>query len=114
MFILKKNNKLILFCENAQVIRNTAIGSCSTVARVGGIIAILIGLTGNYWQPAPMLIMGIVAIVAGVLAVNFPETVGTELPETMEEAINIGKNTNRGICTCVCPSYLSERFNRND
>ena len=77
---------------------------------MGGIIAILIGLTSEHWPPAPMLIMGIVAIVAGVLAINFPETVGTELPETMEEAINIGKNTKRGLCTCVCPESLGDWF----
>jgi OCT family organic cation transporter-like MFS transporter 4/5 len=78
------------------------------VARVGGIVAILIGLLANYWGPAPMVIMGIVAVVAGLAATLFPETVGTKLPETMDEAINIGKNSNRGIFTCICPRSLNE------
>ena len=49
------------------IIRNTAIGSCSTVARVGGICSLLIGELGTYWGPLPMLIMGIIAVVAGCL-----------------------------------------------
>ena len=95
------------------VIRNTAIGACSTVARVGGMMAIMIGLLATYWTPAPMLIMGIVAVVAGTLALMLPETVGNKLPETMDDAINIGKNSNRGICTCICPQSLDEMFKEN-
>ena len=82
------------------VIRNTAVGTCSTIARVGGICSILIGLIP---KPAPFIIMGIVACVAGGLALFFPETVGSKLPETMDDAINIGKDSKRGICTCVKP-----------
>ena len=95
------------------VIRNTAIGACSTVARLGGMMAIMIGLLATYWTPAPMLIMGIVAVVAGTLALMLPETVGNKLPETMDDAINIGKNSNRGICTCICPQSLDEMFKEN-
>ena len=39
-----------------------------------------------YWLPAPVFIMGVVAAVAGGLAVLFPETLGETLPETAEEA----------------------------
>ena len=42
-----------------------------------------------------------------------PETVGNKLPETMDDAINIGKNSNRGICTCICPQSLDEMFKEN-
>ena len=76
-------------------------------------MAILIGLLSSFWQPAPMLIMGIMAVVAGTLAIFLPETVGNKLPETMDDAINIGKNTNRGICTCICPKSLDEVFQEN-
>ena len=71
-----------------------------------------------FWLPAPVFIMGVIATVAGGLAVLFPETLGRllkkfysqtraipdcifwnvfqqffysrRLPETMEEALNIG------------------------
>lgn len=52
------------------------------------------------WPPFPLVIMGAVATVAGVLAVFFPETTGEELPETMEDALNIGKNSNFKFARC--------------
>ena len=81
-------------------IRGTAVGTSSTVARVGGIAAtLLFGLSG-IWAPFPMVVMGAVGAVAGGLALFFPETTGEELPETMEDAINIGKNSNFRLCSC--------------
>ena len=91
-------------------IRNTSIGACSTIARVGGIMANLVGLLAPYWGPAPMVVMGIVAVIAGTAALKLPETVGRRLPETMKEAIDIGKDSKRGICTCVCPKSIDEIF----
>ncbi len=52
------------------IIRNTAIGSCSTVARVGGILCLIVIQLNNIWDPLPMLIMGCVAVVAGCLVCN--------------------------------------------
>ena len=77
---------------------------------VGGICANLVGLLAPFWFPAPMVVMGIVAVIAGALALKLPETVGNKLPETMDEAINIGKDSKRGICKCICPKSLSEMF----
>ena len=68
-------------------IRNQAVGTCSLVARIGGIICLLLDLLKVYWLPAPVFIMGVVASVAGVLAIFFPETLGEKLPETKEEAM---------------------------
>ena len=72
-------------------LRGTAVGSCSTMARVGGIIALCIAPLGYIWKPLPMTVMGSVAIIAGIFAMTFPETTGRKLPETMTEAMNIGK-----------------------
>ena len=88
------------------IIRNSAIGRCSTIARVGGICSLLLGITQSVWVALPMLIMGSVAIVAGILAIFFPETLGERLPETMQEAIDIGSNSNRKLTTCTCPSQF--------
>merc|ERR1719239_2084990 len=86
-------------------VRNQAVGICSLVARIGGITALLLDLTKVFWLPAPVFIMGVIATVAGGLAVLFPETLGRRLPETMEEALNIGKEGNsRGLLTCTCLS----------
>ena len=69
------------------VIRNQAVGTCSLVARIGGITSLLLDLLKVYWLPAPVFIMGVVATIAGFLAVFFPETLGRKLPETMDDAI---------------------------
>ena len=77
-------------------IRSTAIGTCSCMARVGGIIAIL--MNGNLdaiWPPLVFVIFGAVATTAGILAFRFPETTNDKLPETMDEAMNLGKNITR-------------------
>ena len=41
---------------------------------------------------------------AGFLATLFPETLGQRLPEDMEDALNIGVDNTRGLCTCICVS----------
>jgi len=96
------------------IIRNSAIGSCSSIARVGAILALVLQLLQAYYLPAPMLIMGATALIAGCLALYFPETVGNRLPETMEEAIHIGENnSSRGLLTCICPKSFKEMFKEN-
>jgi len=86
-------------------IRNQAVGACSLVARIGGITALLLDLLKVYWLPAPVFIMGCIALVAGFLAVFFPETLGSKLPETMDDALRIGESSKRGLCSCTCLSY---------
>merc|ERR1711997_440608 len=84
------------------VIRNQAVGTCSLVARIGGITSLLLDLLKIYWLPAPVFIMGVVATGAGVLAIFFPETLGEKLPETKEGALMIGSSNKRGLCTFTC------------
>ena len=76
-------------------LRGTAVGSCSTIARVGGIIALVIDPLKRIWKPLPMTLSGSVAVIAGLFAIAFPETTGEKMPDTMEEALNIGKKQKR-------------------
>ena len=76
-------------------LRGTAVGSCSTIDRVGGIIALVIDPLKRIWKPLPMTLSGSVAVIAGLFAIAFPETTGEKMPETMEEALNIGKKQKR-------------------
>lgn len=70
------------------------------VARVGGIISLLLEGLRTIYVPLPMLIMGTIAALAGVLAIFFPETTGQKLPMTMDEAIDIGKNSRFKFGSC--------------
>ena len=72
-------------------IRSTAVGTCSAASRVGSILAMSIGILGRYWAAGPMVVMGAMAVLAGVAAQLMPETLGRGLPETMQEAIDLGR-----------------------
>ncbi len=72
-------------------LRSTTVGICSTVARFGGIIALLMqGGLSHYWPPLILIIFGTIASIAGFLALKFPETKGQQLPESIKEAKNLG------------------------
>ena len=77
------------------VIRNTAIGTCSTFARIGGVTALLMEGLKSVWPPLSMVIFGLIAITAGVLTFKFPETRNDKLPENMNDAMNLGRNVKR-------------------
>lgn len=83
------------------VIRNQAVGLCSLSARIGAVAAILLKNLNVYWAPAPVVIMGVIATVAGCLGFILPETLGSKLPESIEEALRIGEGSTRGFCTWV-------------
>ena len=68
------------------IIRNSAVGTASMVARIGGIAApLLAGLHGT----APLIIMGGSSLLGGILAIFLPETLGAKLPETVAQVSKI-------------------------
>ncbi|KAJ8912268.1 hypothetical protein NQ315_008859 [Exocentrus adspersus] len=71
------------------VIRSGGVGTASTVARLGALLAPFVPLLGLHYSALPMLLFGGIAILAGLLALNLPETFGIKLPETAEEAEQI-------------------------
>ena len=60
-------------------------------SRVGGIIAPLLLIFGDYWAPLPYIIFGASSLIAGLLVLLLPETKGQTLPETIEEGEAFGK-----------------------
>ena len=75
--------------------RNTAIGTCSSIARIAGVIAILMENLKEFWPPMSMVIFGTVSIIAAVLAIKLPETRNDKLPESIDEALKLGENVRR-------------------
>ena len=61
-------------------IRSSAVGACSTMARVGGMLSPVIGKylisTGMVDEKLPMILFGAFGIVGGLCALVLPETVG--------------------------------------
>ena len=56
--------------------RNQSVGLCALMAKMGRITTMLLDLLAIYWTPAPVLVMGILATTAGVMATNLPESCG--------------------------------------
>ena len=53
-------------------VRNQAVGACSLVARIGAITALMMDPLKDYWLPAPVFIMGVVAsVVSTILQFTF-------------------------------------------
>eukprot|EP00928_Gymnodinium_smaydae_P026613 TRINITY_DN20841_c0_g1_i1.p1 TRINITY_DN20841_c0_g1~~TRINITY_DN20841_c0_g1_i1.p1 ORF type:complete len:546 (+),score=59.44 TRINITY_DN20841_c0_g1_i1:52-1638(+) len=67
------------------VVRSAAMGLSSSAARVGGVVAPVVVMLGSAWAVLPLMIFGAAAIVAGLLILTMPETLGKPMPETMED-----------------------------
>ncbi|KAM4547594.1 solute carrier family 22 member 4-like [Fundulus diaphanus] len=67
------------------VIRNTAMGCCSTAARIGTIICPFIIYLGLYLRALPYILMGVMAITGSAFCFMLPETHGKALPETLSD-----------------------------
>lgn len=76
-------------------VRNTAFNICALFGRMGGIIATLTVFLATYYADLPVILYGSSTILAAILLFAFlPETKNLKkLPDSIEETINIGKNT---------------------
>jgi len=61
-----------------------------------------------------MTLMGGTSVVAGFVAFLLPESAGQPLPETKEEALEIGNVNKRGFCACACPNSWKDFFPSNE
>lgn len=73
------------------LIRSGGVGTFSTFSRFGALLAPFVPLLKFIFDFLPLLLFGVVAFISGVLATMLPETLGIKLPDTIEEAENIGK-----------------------
>lgn len=72
-------------------VRNTGMGICSMIARIGAIIGTFCNdyLT-RIWIYLPIVLYGIVSLIAALLALMFPETLNKPLPQTVDEVERMG------------------------
>lgn len=74
------------------VVRNVAIGSCSTCARIGSIIAPFVRELGKATHlSVPNSIYACLAISSGLLALLLPETNNKKIADTLEEGERFGR-----------------------
>ena len=74
-------------------IRATAIGTCSTMARVGGALAPIVGKflieLGTIPEEVPLCLFGAFGIAGGLCALLLPDTVGFPLPDSLDDVEEI-------------------------
>ncbi|KAJ9577167.1 hypothetical protein L9F63_006289, partial [Diploptera punctata] len=69
------------------ILRAAAMGHCGFWGRVGSLLAPQLLFLGEYTLSAvPLVIMGVLGMLAGFLVLALPETLGQQLPDTVEEA----------------------------
>ncbi|XP_067464155.1 solute carrier family 22 member 6 [Thunnus thynnus] len=72
------------------IIRQNGMGWVSMMARVGAMVAPMVLLVGDYIPWLPGLIYGGAPILSGVAAVFLPETLGSPLPDTIQDVEDRG------------------------
>ncbi|XP_012940625.1 organic cation transporter protein-like [Aplysia californica] len=77
--------------------RAFGLGSCSMVARIGGISSAYVAdlntyVHGQFGQVLPQLVFGAAGIVGALLTLILPETRNRKLPETIADAKNVIKD----------------------
>uniref|UniRef100_A0A1S4N1W3 Major facilitator superfamily (MFS) profile domain-containing protein n=1 Tax=Pediculus humanus subsp. corporis TaxID=121224 RepID=A0A1S4N1W3_PEDHC len=88
------------------LLRNTAIGCCSTAAHIGSMSApLIVDILGAYAWFIPSTLCGIVTLLAGTMIFLLPETKNKPLPETVEDVVKAPKSDRIGFHQ-ICPSDL--------
>ncbi|XP_045769445.1 organic cation transporter protein-like [Maniola jurtina] len=76
--------------------RHSLVAFASMLGRIGAIVAPLTPALGaSIWHDFPSALFCGFALTAGALVLLAPETLGTKLPDTMEEAASIGVRDNK-------------------
>ncbi|XP_068722341.1 organic cation transporter protein-like [Montipora capricornis] len=69
-------------------VRNMALGVCSTFSRIGGIVVPFIVALGQLPDASvalPLVIIGIMTLIAGIMSLWLPETLLSNMSETVED-----------------------------
>ncbi|KAJ6638845.1 Organic cation transporter protein [Pseudolycoriella hygida] len=74
-------------------LRNSLVCACSMVGRIGSIVAPQTPLLIRFYEPLPLLLFGCSSIISGLLVLRLPETLNTNLPDTIDEAKRLGENS---------------------
>ena len=68
--------------------RNAGVGSCSFIARIGGVTSIYVWLLAETNVVIPYLMFATSALISATITFGLPETGGKKLPDTIEDCKN--------------------------
>ncbi|XP_045661441.1 solute carrier family 22 member 1-like [Ursus americanus] len=73
-------------------IRNLGVMVCSSLCDLGGVITpFVVFRLMDIWQGLPLTLFAVLGLVAGGVTLLLPETKGVTLPETIQDAENLGR-----------------------
>lgn len=72
-------------------LRHRLFGLCASFGRIGSVIASQILTLQDIYVQLPALLLGGSAVISGFLSFTLPETLNCPLPDTIAEAMRIGK-----------------------
>ncbi|XP_041034084.1 solute carrier family 22 member 2-like [Carcharodon carcharias] len=71
-------------------LRNFAVSVCAVLSDIGGIISpFVVYRLAAFWIEMPLIVFGVIGLIAGSLVLLLPETKGLTLPDTIEDVENI-------------------------
>lgn len=90
----------VLYVFTAEIfptsMRNGLMSGCSMVARLGAMLGPQMTLLARYWSALPLIMYtGSAVAAAAMVLLCFPETFNAKLPDTLEEALNVGRRKKR-------------------
>ncbi|XP_042240526.1 organic cation transporter protein-like isoform X2 [Homarus americanus] len=95
-------------------VRSTIIGLCSTSARFGAMLAPFSNDLSLIYGPLPMIVFGVLSLVAGLLNIVMPETLNTSLPETVADALHLGRGRSVAVQETGSPEEEQCLLNDDD
>ncbi|XP_017770188.1 PREDICTED: organic cation transporter protein [Nicrophorus vespilloides] len=90
------------------VIRNSALGVGSMCARLSGALTPLITLLDSFDPTLPAIIFAVIALVSGFLTLFLPETLGSPMPQSIEDGEKFGVGD-----TCFTASCFGKKSRSN-
>lgn len=101
------------------LVRNSGMGTSSMFARVGGMVCPYIAdlgeiVEGSFGKALPLIIFGGLSVLAGLLSLILPETNGTVLPETIEDADKFGRGGVEKKSGSDSKYYLNSAFDSKE
>ncbi|XP_025830038.1 organic cation transporter protein-like [Agrilus planipennis] len=74
------------------VVRGQGVAFIHIMGYVASILAPFVVYLANIWTSFPLVILGILGILGGILTLFLPETLGHELPQTLQDGETFGMN----------------------
>ncbi|XP_064456135.1 solute carrier family 22 member 1-like [Ornithodoros turicata] len=96
------------------VIRARAFLLQHVMAVIGNVLGTPVAATIEWNQYFPVLVCGITALIAAIMILFLPESVGLPLPQTISDGENLGKDRGFCFCPCIATQWTREEIDKEE